>query len=47
MNDRGVEQLGEWHKASEVFLPDQTEQEKKDSWNDFLQEQPGRAAKIP
>jgi hypothetical protein len=32
------EQPGQWHKASDVFLPEQTEQEKKDSWKDFLKE---------
>ncbi len=34
----GDEKQGQWHKASDVFLPEQTAQEKKDSWNDFLKE---------
>ena len=34
----GAENQGQWHKASDVFLPEQTAQEKKDSWNDFLKE---------
>jgi hypothetical protein len=38
MQGLGPEQLGQWHKAGDVFLPEQTEQEKKDSWNDFLKE---------
>jgi hypothetical protein len=37
-NDRGPEQVGLWHKAADVFLLDQTMQEKRDSWNDFLKE---------
>jgi len=36
--DSGPEQHGQWHKASDVFAPEPTEQEKKDSWNDFLKE---------
>jgi hypothetical protein len=35
---RGPEQLGQWHKASDVFAPDQTDEEKKDSWNSWLKE---------
>jgi hypothetical protein len=31
-------QTGQWHKAADIFLPEQTAQEKKDSWNDFLKE---------
>ncbi len=38
LNDRGPEQLGQWHKAADVFIMDQTMQERKDSWNDFLKE---------
>ena len=34
----GDDQSGQWHKATDVFLPEQTEQEKKDSWNEFLNE---------
>jgi len=34
----GADQGAQWHKASDVFLPEQTAQEKKDSWNDFLKE---------
>jgi len=35
---QGDKQPGQWHKATDVFLPEQTEQEKKDSWNEFLNE---------
>jgi hypothetical protein len=38
LNDMGSENPGQWHKASDVFQPEQTAQEKKDSWNDFLKE---------
>jgi hypothetical protein len=38
LSDIGTEHSGQWHKASDVFLPEQTAQEKKDSWNDFLKE---------
>ena len=34
----GADQSGQWHKASEVFLPEQSEQDKKDAWNEFLAE---------
>jgi hypothetical protein len=34
----GHEHQGQWHKATDVFLPEQTAQEKKDSWNEFLNE---------
>ncbi len=37
-DDSGPEQVGLWHKAADVFIQDQTAQEKKDSWNDFLKE---------
>ncbi len=36
--DQGPEQVAQWHKAADVFIQDQTMQEKKDSWNDFLKE---------
>jgi hypothetical protein len=36
--DLGPETVGQWHKASDVFIPEQTAQEKKDTWNDFLKE---------
>ena len=36
--DQGPEQPGMWHKAADVFMLDQTLQEKSDSWNDFLKE---------
>jgi hypothetical protein len=32
LNDRGPEQLGQWHKAADVFILDQTLLEKKYSW---------------
>jgi hypothetical protein len=32
------DQQGQWHKACDIFFPEQTAQEKKDSWNDFLKE---------
>ncbi len=34
----GSEDSGQWHKATDVFQPEQTAQEKKDSWNEFLNE---------
>jgi hypothetical protein len=34
----GDDQPGQWHKATDVFQPEQTAQEKKDSWNEFLKE---------
>ena len=34
----GTEQPGQWHKAGEVFLPDQTWEEKKETWENFLKE---------
>jgi hypothetical protein len=36
--DSGPGQIAQWHKAADVFILDQTMQEKKDSWNDFLKE---------
>jgi hypothetical protein len=30
------EQPGESHKACDVFIPEQTAQEERDSWNHFL-----------
>jgi hypothetical protein len=38
MKDLGPETIGQWHRASEVFIPEQTAQERKESWNDFLKE---------
>lgn len=38
VKDIGPETIGQWHTASEVFVPEQTAQEKKDTWNDFLKE---------
>jgi len=38
MTDRGSEQLGQWYKASDVFIPEQTEAEKKESWDNWLKE---------
>jgi len=35
---QGPGQLGQWHKACEVFIAEQTEEEKKDSWNNWLKE---------
>ena len=37
-NESGSEHIGQWHKAADVFIQDQTMQEKRDSWNDFLKE---------
>lgn len=34
----GDEQPGKWHKATDVFLPEQTEEEKKEAWNEFMNE---------
>jgi hypothetical protein len=34
----GADKGAQWHKASDVFAPEPTAQEKKDSWNDFLKE---------
>jgi hypothetical protein len=34
----GDDQPGQWHKAIDVFLPEQTAQEKKEAWNEFLNE---------
>ncbi len=36
LTDHGPEQLGQWHKAADVFIMDQTWEEKKDSWDEFL-----------
>jgi hypothetical protein len=38
ISGKADDQQGQWHKACDVFLPEQTAQEKKDSWNDFLKE---------
>jgi hypothetical protein len=38
MHGLDADHHGQWHKASDVFLPELTAQEKKDSWNDFLKE---------
>ena len=37
-NDPGAEKIGKWHRASDVYVLDQTWQEKKDSWDRFLKE---------
>ena len=34
--DSGPEESGQWHKASEVFVPEKTAQEERDSWDGFL-----------
>jgi len=34
----GAENPGQWHKATDVFLPELTAQEKKEAWNEFLNE---------
>jgi len=34
----GDDQSGQWHKATDVFLPELTAQEKKEAWNEFLNE---------
>jgi hypothetical protein len=39
LSNLGAGHPGEWHKAADVFLPEPTEQEKKDSWDDFLKEE--------
>ena len=38
MPDSGPEQPGQWHKACEVFVPDPTWEEKKETWENFLKE---------
>jgi hypothetical protein len=38
LSDLDSEQPGQWHKACDVFVLDQTWQEKKDSWEQFLKE---------
>jgi hypothetical protein len=38
LSGQGKENQGQWHKAADVFLPEPTEQEKKDSWEHFLKE---------
>jgi hypothetical protein len=35
---QAAESAGQWHIATEVFLPEQTAQEKKAAWNEFLNE---------
>jgi len=35
---QGAEIPGQWHKATDVFLPEQTAQEKKEAWNEFMNE---------
>jgi hypothetical protein len=35
---QGPGQLGQWHKANEVFIAEQTEAERKDSWDSWLKE---------
>jgi hypothetical protein len=34
--DSGPEEPGQWHKACDVFLPERTAQEERDSWDGFL-----------
>ncbi len=36
LNDRGPEQVGQWHKAADVFILDQPTEEKDSSWDKFL-----------
>ena len=36
MSDSGPEETGQWHKASEVFVPEKTAQEERDSWDGFI-----------
>jgi hypothetical protein len=37
LNDRGPEQLGQWHRACDVFLPEKSEeQEEQVSMDSFL-----------
>lgn len=37
LNDRGPEQLGQWHKACDVFVPEMTEeQDEQDDLDSFL-----------
>jgi hypothetical protein len=34
--DSRPEESGQWHKAGEVFAPEKTAQEERDSWDGFL-----------
>jgi hypothetical protein len=36
LSDGGPEETGQWHKASEVFVPEKTAQEERDSWDGFI-----------
>jgi hypothetical protein len=38
LNDQGPEHRVEWHRAGEVFVPEQTEEEIKASWNTWMKE---------
>jgi hypothetical protein len=35
-NDSGPGEAGQWHKASEVFVPEKTAQEERESWDGFI-----------
>jgi hypothetical protein len=35
-SESGPGDSGQWHKASEVFVPEKTAQEERDSWDGFL-----------
>ncbi len=32
----GSEQLGQWHKAEDVFIQEQTEEQEQASWDTFI-----------
>jgi hypothetical protein len=34
--DSHPEESGQWHRAGEVFVPEKTAQEERDSWDGFL-----------
>jgi hypothetical protein len=37
LNDRGPEQLGQWHKAADVFLPERTgEEDEQESMDNYI-----------
>ena len=38
LHDLGADPLGEWHKAADIFVVDQSWEEKKESWERFLKE---------
>ncbi len=37
MHDRGPEQLGQWHRADDVFVIEQTAEQEEQAWERFTQ----------